>query len=104
MALEDDIKKGKIEAQEFKQVIMDLDSTFKSLAVTFAESITNQTKEANSEAQKLAKSYSNDLTKGIKEASNQNAILEEIQASLNQGNKITYEIFEKYCKINNCLN
>ena len=89
MALEDDIKKGKIEAQEFKQVIMDLDSTFKSLAVTFAESITNQTKEANSEAQKLAKSYSNDLTKGIKEASNQNAILEEIQASLNQGNKIT---------------
>lgn len=89
MALEDDIKKGKIEAQEFKQVIMDLDSTFKSLAVTFAESITNQTKEANSEAQKLAKTYSNDLTKGIKEASNQNAILEEIQASLNQGNKIT---------------
>ena len=89
MALEDDIKKGKIEAQEFAQVIMDLDSTFKSLAVTFAESITNQTKEANSEAQKLAKTYSNDLTKGIKEASNQNAILEEIQASLNQGNKIT---------------
>ena len=89
MALEDDIKKGKIEAQEFKQVIMDLDSTFKSLAVTFAESITNQTKEANSEAQKLAKTYSNDLTKGIKDASNQNAILEEIQASLNQGNKIT---------------
>ena len=89
MALEDDIKKGKIEAQEFKQVIMDLDSTFKSLAVTFAESITNQTKEANSEAQKLAKTYSNDLTKGIKDASNQNAILEEIQSSLNQGNKIT---------------
>ena len=89
MALEDDIKKGKIEAQEFAQVIMDLDSTFKSLAVTFAESITNQTKEANSEAQKLAKTYSNDLTKGIKDASNQNAILEEIQASLNQGNKIT---------------
>ena len=89
MALEDDIKKGKIEAQEFAQVIMDLDSTFKSLAVTFAESITNQTKEANSEAQKLAKTYSNDLTKGIKDASNQNAILEEIQSSLNQGNKIT---------------
>ena len=53
MALEDDIKKGKIEAQEFAQVIMDLDSTFKSLAVTFAESITNQTKETNSEAQKF---------------------------------------------------
>ena len=89
MALEDDIKKGKIEAQEFKQVIMDLDSTFKSLAVTFAESITNQTKEANSEAQKLAKSYSQDLTNGIKAASAQNEVLETIQRSLNAGNKIT---------------
>jgi len=89
MALGDDIKKGKIEAQEFQQIIMDLDSTFKSLAVTFAESITNQTKDANIEAQKLAKSYSQDLTKGIKEASKQNEILEDIQASLNQGNKIS---------------
>lgn len=89
MALEDDIKAGKIEAQEFKQIIMDLDSTFKSLAVTFAESITNQTKGANAEVQKLAKSYSQDLTKGIKEASKQNDILSNIQESLNQGNKIS---------------
>lgn len=89
MALGDDIKKGKIEAQEFKQIIMDLDSTLKSLSVTFAESITKQTQNANQEAQKLAKSYSQDLTKGIKEASKQNEILEDIQASLNQGNKIS---------------
>lgn len=89
MALEDDIKAGKIEAQEFRQVIMDLDSTFKSLAVTFAESITNQTKDANTEAQKLAKSYSQDLTNGIKAASAQNEVLETIQKSLNAGNKIT---------------
>ncbi len=89
MALGDDIKKGKIEAQEFKQIIMDLDSTFKSLAVTFAESITKQTANANAEAQKLAKSYSQDLTKGIKKASEQNEILENIQTSLNQGNKIS---------------
>lgn len=89
MALGDDIRKGKIEAQEFKQIIMDLDSTLKSLSVTFAESITQQTANANQEAQKLAKSYSQDLTKGLKEASKQNEILEDIQASLNQGNKIT---------------
>ena len=89
MALEDDIKKGKIEAQEFKQVIMDLDSTFKSLAVTFAESITNQTKDANIEVQKLAKSYNKDLTKGIEAASAQNEVLETIQKALNAGDKIT---------------
>lgn len=89
MALGDDIRKGKIEAEEFKQIIMDLDSTLKSLSVTFAESITKQTENANKEAQKLAKSYSQDLTKGLKEASKQNEVLENIQASLNQGNKLT---------------
>ena len=31
MALGDDIKKGKVEAQEFRQIIMDLDSTLLSL-------------------------------------------------------------------------
>ena len=98
MALGDDIKKGKIEAQEFKQIIMDLDSTLKSLSVTFAESITKQTQNANQEAQKLAKSYSQDLTKGIKEASKQNEILEDIQASLNQGNKISLAQQNKIAK------
>lgn len=89
MALGDDIKKGKIEAQEFKQIIMDLDSTLKSLAVTFSQGITEQTAKATEEAKKLAASYSNDLTKGITASEKALEDIENIQEKLNQGQKLS---------------
>jgi hypothetical protein len=89
MALGDDIKKGKVEAQEFRQIIMDLDSTLKSLAVTFSQGITQQTAKATEEAKKLAASYSNDLTKGITASEKALQDIEDIQEKLNQGQKLS---------------
>ena len=89
MALEDDIKKGKVEAQAFKQVIMDLDSTFKSLAITFQETITKQTQNATAEAKKLAASYGSDIKSGLSNARSGLEELQKAQETLNKGQSLS---------------
>ena len=89
MALEDDIKNGKIEAEEFNQVIMELDSTLKSLAVTFQETITQQTQNATIEAKKLAASYGKDITSGLGKARTGLEELQKARETLNNGQALT---------------
>ena len=89
MALEDDIKKGKIEAQEFKEIIMSLDSAFKSLGIQITESITGKTKDAVKEAEKLKKSYAKDIAGAIDMSKKGVEALNDAQLLLNKGEKIT---------------
>ena len=92
MALDDlknQINAGKDAADDFKQTIMDIDSTLKSLGVTIAEAITKQTKKSTEEVQKLAASYGKDVTQGLARASKFNDELLDIQKSLNAGAKLT---------------
>lgn len=92
MALDDlknQINAGKDAADDFKQTIMDIDSTLKSLGVTIAEAITKQTKKSTEEVQKLAASYEKDVTQGLARASKFNDELLDIQKSLNAGAKLT---------------
>ena len=89
MALEDDIKKGKIEAQEFKEIIMSLDSAFKSLGIQITESLTGKTRNAAKEAQKLKDSYAKDIAGAIDISKKGVQALNDAQTALNSGQKIT---------------
>ena len=89
MALEDDIKKGKIEAQEFKEIIMSLDSAFKSLGIQITESLTGETRNAAKEAQKLKDSYAKDIAGAIDISKKGVQALNDVQTALNSGQKIT---------------
>ena len=89
MALEDDIKKGKIEAQEFKEIIMSLDSAFKSLGIQITESITGKTKDAVVESKKLKDSYAKDIAGAIDISKKGVEALNAAQLKLNKGEKIT---------------
>lgn len=89
MALSDDIKKGKIEAQEFREIIMSLDSAFKSLGIQIQESITGKTKDAKKEVEKLRDSYAKDVNAGINAAKAGIEALNNAQNNLNKGQAIS---------------
>ena len=89
MALGDDIRKGKIEAQEFREIIMSLDSAFKSLGIQITESITGKTKDAAVEAQKLKDSYAKDIAGAIDISKKGVQALNDAQTALNNGQKIS---------------
>ena len=61
MALGDDVKKATQEAQEFKEIMLQLDSTLASLATTFASGFSKGIDDAVVKAEKLTKVYEKDL-------------------------------------------
>ena len=80
MALGDDVKKAKEEAQDFKEIMLSLDSTLASLAVTFANGFGKGVDDAIVKAEKLTKVYEKDLSKAITQSrKDQEAINKDYQ-------------------------
>ena len=85
MALGDDVKKAKEEAQDFKEIMLSLDSTLASLAVTFANGFGKGVDDAIVKAEKLTKVYEKDLSKAITQSRKDQESINKLQDQANKG-------------------
>ncbi len=85
MALGDDVKKATQEAQEFKEIMLQLDSTLASLASTFANGFGKGVDDAIVKAEKLTKIYERDLSKAVTQSRKDQEAIVKLQDQANKG-------------------
>jgi len=85
MALGDDVKKATEEAQNFKEIMLQLDSTLASLAVTFSKGFNSQLDSAVVKVEKLTQVYKKDLSKAITQSKNDQESINKLQTQANKG-------------------
>ena len=85
MALGDDVKKAKEEAQDFKEIMLSLDSTLASLAVTFANGFGKGVDDAVKKAEKLTQVYEKDLSKAVTQSRKDQEAINKLQDQANKG-------------------
>ena len=95
MALGDDLKKAREEAQAFQEEIGNIDSQLKSLGNSIQAQITDNIKDADEETQKLAKSYSRDITAAINRSAKGLDNYQAIQDKVNEGHDIEKELVKE---------
>ncbi len=85
MALGDDVKKAKEEAQDFKEIMLSLDSTLASLAVTFANGFGKGVDDAVKKAEKLTQVYERDLSKAVNQSIKDQEAINKLQDQASKG-------------------
>ena len=99
MALGDDVKKAKEEAQDFKEIMLSLDSTLASLAVTFANGFGKGVDDAIVKAEKLTRVYEKDLSKAITQSKKDQEAINKLQDQANKGKASEAAIASKIADI-----
>ena len=85
MALGEDLEKATQEAQEFKEIMLQLDSTLASLSSTFANGFGNGVEDATLQAEKLTKVYEKDLSKAVTQSRKDQEAIIKLQDQANKG-------------------
>jgi len=99
MALGDDVKKATQEAQEFKEIMLQLDSTLASLATTFASGFSKGIDDAVVKAEKLTKVYEKDLSKAVTQSRKDQEEIIKLQDQANKGKASEAKIASKLTDI-----
>lgn len=99
MALGDDVKKAKEEAQDFKEIMLSLDSTLASLAVTFANGFGKGVDDAVKKAEKLTQIYEKDLSKAVTQSRKDQEAINKLQDQANKGKASEAAIASKLADI-----
>ena len=99
MALGDDLKKATQEAQEFKEIMLSLDSTLASLAATFASGFSKGIDDAVVKAEKLTKVYEKDLSKAVTQSRKDQEEIIKLQDQANKGKASEAKIASKLADI-----
>ena len=99
MALGDDVKKATQEAQEFKEIMLQLDSTLASLAATFASGFSKGIDDAVVKAEKLTKVYEKDLSKAVTQSRKDQEEIIKLQDQANKGKASEAKIASKLADI-----
>ncbi len=95
MAIGDDIKKANEEIKGFQNELGALDNQLKSLGLSIQSQITDNIKDADEETQKLAKSYSRDITNAINQSAKGLNNYQQIQDKVNKGYDIEKELIKE---------
>ena len=95
MAIGDDIKKANEEIKGFQNELGALDNQLKSLGLSIQSQITDNIKSADEETQKLAKSYSRDITNAINQSAKGLNNYQQIQDKVNKGYDIEKELIKE---------
>ena len=99
MALGDDVKKATQEAQEFKEIMLQLDSTLASLASTFANGFGKGVDDAVVKAEKLTKIYEKDLSKAVTQSRKDQEAIVKLQDQASKGKASEAAIASKLADI-----
>ena len=99
MALGDDVKKAKEEAQDFKEIMLSLDSTLASLAVTFANGFGKGVDDAVKKAEKLTQVYERDLSKAVNQSIKDQEAINKLQDQASKGKASEAKVASKLADI-----
>ena len=99
MALGDDVKKAKQEAQEFKEIMLQLDSTLASLASTFSNGFGKGVDDAVKKVEKLTQVYEKDLSKAVTQSRKDQEAINKLQDQANKGKASEAAIASKLADI-----
>ncbi len=99
MALGDDVKKATQEAQEFKEIMLQLDSTLASLASTFANGFGKGVDDAVKKAEKLTQVYERDLSKAVTQSRKDQEAINKLQDQDNKGKASEAKVASKLADI-----
>ena len=95
MAIGDDIKKANEEIKGFQNELGALDNQLKSLGLSIKSQITDNIKGADEQTQKLAESYSRDITNAINQSAKGLNNYQQIQDKVNEGYDIEKELIKE---------